>query len=97
VAPRIVAAKSLCVTSDVEGQRAWLTAQYGGAVNVPSYRAVFDREGADGPADTEFVGDETLVAKRIRELMDAGATELLAMPFGSAEDRARTKDLLATL
>jgi F420-dependent oxidoreductase-like protein len=95
--PRIVAAKSICVTADVEGRRAWIAEQYGGAVKVSSYRAIFDREGADGPADTEFIGDETVVAKRIRELMGSGATELLAMPFGSPEDRARTKDLLVSL
>jgi F420-dependent oxidoreductase-like protein len=94
-APRIIAAKSICVTSDVEGQRAWITQHYGGAVQVPSYRAIFDRENAAGPADTEFIGDETTVAKRIQELIDAGATELLAMPFGSPEERLRTKDLLA--
>jgi F420-dependent oxidoreductase-like protein len=96
-APRIVAAKSICVTSDADGKRAWITKQYGGAVQVPSYRAIFDREGAEGPADTEFIGDETVVAKRIQELVDAGATEVLAIPFGSPEERARTKDLLATL
>jgi F420-dependent oxidoreductase-like protein len=96
-APRIVAAKSICVTSDPDSLRARITEMYGPATQVPSYRAIFDRENAEGPADTELIGDETVVANRIQQLADSGATELLAMPFGSPEDQRRTKAFLATL
>ena len=64
---------------------------------LPSYRAMLDREGAAGPADVAIVGDEDAVAAGLSGLADVGATEAIAAPFGSGEERRRTADLLASL
>ncbi len=64
---------------------------------LPSYRAMLDREGAEGPADVAIVGDEATVEKQVRGLADAGVTEFVASIFGSREDRNRTRALLKSM
>lgn len=96
--PRIAAGMPVCVTDDVDGAReraAKVFAVYG---QLPSYRAMLDREGLDGPADLALVGDEETVAHGIRGLADAGVTDLAANEFGSGDaERTRTRDLLRSL
>jgi hypothetical protein len=67
------------------------------AGETPSSRAMLDREGAAGPEDVVVAGDEAAVERELRRYLDAGATEILAMPFGAAEEQARTLALLADL
>ena len=64
---------------------------------LPSYRAMLDREGAEGPADVAIVGDESTVEKQVRALADAGVTEYVASIFGSREERAKTRALLKSM
>jgi 5,10-methylenetetrahydromethanopterin reductase len=55
-APRVIAALPVCVTADVDGAReraAKVFAIYG---QLPSYRAMLDREGAGGAEDIGIVG-----------------------------------------
>ncbi|HEV7758290.1 MAG TPA: hypothetical protein VGO78_04855, partial [Acidimicrobiales bacterium] len=56
-----------------------------------------DREGAAGPGDVAVVGDADAVARQIAVLADGGATDFVAAPFGSADERVRTFDLIAQL
>ena len=69
--------------------------------SLPSYRAMLDREGAEGPADVAIVGDEDAVGESISRLREGGATELLAIPFGCGSQPAatleRTRALLVRL
>ena len=58
---------------------------------------MLDREGADGPGDVAFVGDESAVADQIHHLADIGVTDFTASPYGPDEDRARTMALLSEL
>ena len=94
---RVVAGFPVCVTDDAEGARelaAQVFAIYG---QLPSYRAMLDREGLAGPADLALVGDEKTVQTAIEEIADAGATDFLAAEFGATEaERLRTRDLLRT-
>ena len=72
-------------------------ARYGA---LPSYRAMLDREGAEGPADVAIVGDESAVGEQLRRLAEAGATDFLAAPFavpGDGDAVERTRALLAKL
>ena len=95
--PRIAAAFPVSVTADPDGARelaARLFAIYG---QLPSYRAMLDREGAEGPADLAIVGDETVVADYIRGLAAIGVTDFAAAPYGAGDDRARTLALLTEL
>jgi len=95
--PRVVVGLPVCVTADEAGVRELATRQFSMYGTLPSYRAMLDREGVDGPQDIAIVGDEASVTSQIQRLADAGATEFLATPFGSAEDRARTFELLAAV
>ncbi|WP_181770991.1 TIGR03564 family F420-dependent LLM class oxidoreductase [Amycolatopsis pittospori] len=94
-APRVVTGQLVCVTGEPDGPRNWVAENYGMAANIPAYRAIFDRDGVDGPGGTVLAGDEEFVRARIRELEDTGATELLLMPVGTAEEQNRTRELLA--
>jgi F420-dependent oxidoreductase-like protein len=96
-APQIVAALPVAVTSDVEAakeQAAAVFAIYGG---LPSYRAMLDKEGAAGPQDVAFIGDEATVAASIQSMADAGVTEFTAACFGDSETIARTAEVLRGL
>jgi len=97
-APRIVVGLPVCVTDDVDGAReraAKMFAMYG---FLPSYRAMLDREGAEGPADVAIVGDEATVAAGLQRVADAGATDFSAAEFASGDDdRRRTRELLRSL
>jgi F420-dependent oxidoreductase-like protein len=93
-APRIVVALPVLVTDDPDAAReraAKTFVVYGG---LPSYRAMLDREGAAGPADVAIAGDEATVRKAIDGLRDAGTTDFVAVPFGNAEENARTLDVV---
>ncbi len=96
--PFVTSGVPVCVTDDVEAARrraAQVFAIYG---QLPSYRAMLDREGLDGPADLAVIGDEDAVAARLREFGDAGVTDLAASEFGSSDDeRTRTRSLLRGL
>jgi alkanesulfonate monooxygenase SsuD/methylene tetrahydromethanopterin reductase-like flavin-dependent oxidoreductase (luciferase family) len=94
-ASRVVSGQLICVTSEVDERRAWVEETYGAAASVPAYRAILDRDGYARASDSAILGDEETVRRRVKALEDAGATELLVMPFGPAEDQARTRELLA--
>ena len=67
-APRVIAALPVCVTADVAGAReraAKIFAVYG---QLPSYRAMLDREGAAGPADIAIVGTADEVTEQVLAL-----------------------------
>ncbi len=97
--PRVIAALPVCVTKDRDAAlaRASLTfAIYG---QLPSYRAMLDREGAAGPADIAIVGSAAEVCERVNALRDIGVTDFAAVEFGGNPDevaatRAAMKSLL---
>ncbi|GHG25892.1 MULTISPECIES: TIGR03564 family F420-dependent LLM class oxidoreductase [Amycolatopsis] len=93
---RVVSGQLVCVTSEVDERRAALEERYGGAATIPAYRAILDRGGYERVSDSALIGDEETVRRQVKSLEDAGATELLVMPFGSAAEQARTRELLAT-
>ena len=97
-APRIVAALPVCVTSEVAAaheRAAEVFAIYG---QLPSYRAMLDREGAAGPADIAIVGSAEEVVDRVGALADIGVTDFAAVSFPGSPDEAHdTRDALAAL
>ncbi|MBL7495103.1 TIGR03564 family F420-dependent LLM class oxidoreductase [Frankia sp. CNm7] len=96
-APTVVAGVCVCVTTDPDGARRWIDDAFGAARGLPSYRALFDRQGLDGPADTAIVGDTREVERRLRQFADAGAAEVQVIACGTAADRARTIDALGAV
>ena len=94
--PRIIVSLPISVTDDAataRGRAARGLERYG---QLPSYRAMLDREGAGGPADVAVVGSEAEVEERLAEIEAAGATDFNASVFGSADDQQRTFALLRT-
>jgi alkanesulfonate monooxygenase SsuD/methylene tetrahydromethanopterin reductase-like flavin-dependent oxidoreductase (luciferase family) len=96
-AVRVVACLPVSVTDDVDAVRAAAghLLLYG---QLPSHRAMLDREGFAGPEDAALIGDEATVSERIAELRSAGVDEFGGYVFDlSAEDGARTRALLSTV
>ena len=96
-APEVVAGVPVCVTDDTTGARARADhslRMYGG---LPSYRAMLDREGLDGPGDMCVIGAEGRVAERLATYFEAGATSIAAAPTGTPEEMERTRSCLASL
>ncbi len=96
-APRVVVGLPIAVTEDVATARQ--TADrvfqiYGG---LPSYRAMLDREGAEGPAAVAVVGPEDAVREQLAQLAAIGCTELLAIPFPVGSDPRTSVERTRTL
>lgn len=96
-APRIAVGLPVQVTDDPAGARAAAAKTFAVYGQLPSYRAMLDREGAAGPADVAIVGDADTVRAQVRALAETGATEFVASPFGGATAAARTVEVLASL
>ncbi|TDW98102.1 TIGR03564 family F420-dependent LLM class oxidoreductase [Kribbella sp. VKM Ac-2566] len=88
--PQVIAGVCTAVTDDPDATRQWIHDQFGAAGDMPAYRAVLDRGGKAGPADTAVLGDEETVAKELQRFADAGTTEFLVCPVGTDAERART-------
>jgi len=95
--PRVLAALRTCVTDDADDARERTGRAVSFYGNLPSYRAMLDREGAAEPKDVSIVGDEDHVAGVVRHLADIGVTDFVAVPAGTPEELARTKTLLTSL
>lgn len=95
--PRVAVGLPVCVTDDVASARERAARSFGRYGELPSYRAMLDREGAAGPAEVAVVGDEAAVAEQVRSLAERGATDFIGSPFGSAEQRRRTVEVLGAL
>jgi F420-dependent oxidoreductase-like protein len=95
-APRIVAGLPICVTSNAEAVRERVARTFGRYGELPSYRAVLDRQEAGaGPGDVALIGDEATVQAGIDELRAAGVTDLIASVYAPrGEDAERTYALL---
>jgi 5,10-methylenetetrahydromethanopterin reductase len=93
--PRVVCLLPVCVTADPAAARARAAEEFAIYGQLPSYRAMLDREGAAGPADVAIIGDEDTATAQIMALAEAGATDFVAIEFGHGEDeRRRTRSLL---
>jgi F420-dependent oxidoreductase-like protein len=95
--PRIITSLPISVTADIDAAKTKAAQDFQVYGFLPSYRAMLDREGAEGPADVAILGDEDTVEKQVRALADAGVTEFIAATFGSREERTRTTALLQSM
>lgn len=97
-APRVVVGLPIAVTDDVAAAREAASRTFQVYGFLPSYRAMLDREGVEGPADVAIIGDEATVHEQLDQLAAAGVTDFLGAIFPSganpAEGVARTRALL---
>lgn len=91
--PRTVAEHVVpAITAAAKARAAEVFSVYG---ELPSYRAMLDREGAATPGDVAIVGDEEAVRAQIDGLAKAGVTDFVAAEFSGRErTRAFLKGLL---
>ncbi len=96
-APRVVVSLPVAVTADADRARATIAEAFSIYPNLPSYRAMLDREGAGDATDIALVGGEEAVAAAIGRLADAGATDFVAAVVGDRSERERGHALLSEL
>lgn len=97
--PRVIAALPVCVTDDMEGARSRAAQVFEIYGQLPSYRAMMDREGVDGPEGLAIVGSTDEVVERIGHLGEIGVTDFAAVQFPgneseAADTRAAIKQLM---
>jgi 5,10-methylenetetrahydromethanopterin reductase len=95
--PRLVCTLPVCVTVDPDAAREVANNVFSIYGQLPSYRAMLDKEGAAGPGDVAIVGDEEAVAGQITALAGIGVTDFSAAGFGRPDDMSRTRALLREL
>ena len=94
-APRIVASLPIVVTDDLEGARQHVGRSLEIYGQLPSYRAMLDREGVADPSDIAIVGDEDAAFGAMEDLRAAGVTDFSAAEMGrSPEEVERTRAFL---
>jgi F420-dependent oxidoreductase-like protein len=94
-APRVIVGLPVAVTDDPDAVRAALAPRLAFYDTLPSYKAMFDREGVTGPADLLILGDEAAVHAGLDRLADAGATDFAAQLLPAGPDSIpRTVDVL---
>lgn len=97
-APRVIATLPVCVTNDPEPARDRLTANTTMYAQLPSYQAMFEREGISETGDLAMIGTEDQVEELVAGLAAAGVTDYAASEFGlTSDDRSRTRTLLTRL
>lgn len=95
---RVVTSLPIAVTSDVDGARERAARVFSVYDQLPSYRAMLDREGAEGPADVALIGTEAEVRAGVERLRSAGVTDFVASEFSNDPAViADTRDLLKSL
>jgi F420-dependent oxidoreductase-like protein len=94
-APRIIATLPVGVTDDPDTARSTLTANTQMYMQLPSYQAMFEREGVASTGELGLIGSVDEVREQVAHLADCGVTDFAASEFGlTADDRARTRELL---
>ncbi len=97
-APRVVGGVPIILTTKPDEARERIAeglVMYG---QLPSYRAMLDREGVEGPADIAIAGDENALRGEIDRFRNAGVTDFNAAIMGVEEGAYdRTLEFLASL
>jgi 5,10-methylenetetrahydromethanopterin reductase len=96
-APRVVCVLPVCVTDDPAQARADAGKAFAIYGQLPSYRAMLDKEGAAGPGDVAIVGNEDSVAAQITALAEAGVTDFVAGEYARGDEGPRTRAFLRKL
>jgi F420-dependent oxidoreductase-like protein len=95
--PQVGVGLPVCVTDDTAAARETAAEVFAGYGHLPSYRAMLDREGVQGPADVAIVGTAVEVADQVRRFADIGATDFCGAPFGTPDQITASIDALAGL
>ena len=96
--PRVVGGYPIILTNKPDEARAKIAEGLTIYGQLPSYRAMLDREGVAGPADIAIAGDENLVRGEIKRLENIGVTDFNAAIMDVEEGAYdRTLEFLSSL
>jgi F420-dependent oxidoreductase-like protein len=95
--PQVITAVPVCITNDAKGARERAAQDFGFYGQLPSYRAMLDREGLENSWDIALIGSFEQVAEGLQGYVDAGATQVVATVFGSDDERVYTIEQLSRL
>ena len=96
--PDIVAGMPIVLTTNIDDAKAKIAQNLTVYGQLPSYRAMLDREGATGPADIAIVGDENQLRGQIKRFQDMGVTDFNAAIMDTEDGAyARTLEFLGSL
>jgi len=96
--PLVVGGFPIVLTDKPDAARAKIAENLTIYGQLPSYRAMLDQEGVDGPADIAIVGDENALRGELKRLEDMGVTHFNAA-IAAVDDGAygRTLEFLGSL
>lgn len=96
--PLVVGGFPIVLTDKPDDARAKIAENLTIYGQLPSYRAMLDREGVDGPADIAIAGDENALRGELKRLEDMGVTHFNAA-IAATDDGAfdRTLEFLASI
>ncbi len=97
-APRVVGGYPVVLTNKPDEAREKIAESLTIYGQLPSYRAMLDREGVQGPADIAIAGDENALRGEIQRLENMGVTDFNAAIMDVEEGAyARTLEFLASI
>ena len=93
--PRIAVGLPIVLTDNADAARAQIAQGSAWYNTLPSYRAMFEREGVAGPGDIALVGNKAALDAALGRLEEAGASDFLAqlIPAGPGTVQATTEYL----
>ncbi len=97
-APRVISTLPVVVTKQAAAIRERISKTLTMYGELPSYQAMFRREGVDGPADLAIAGGESEVEDALMALKEAGVTDFAASVYATNPDEnEQTRQLLLRL
>ena len=95
--PRIVAGMHIVLTANAEATSERISQMLKRYAQMPSYRAMLDIEGEEGPANLALIGDERALDAGLERLRNLGITDFEASLVGTEEGaEERTLEYLAS-
>ena len=95
--PQVIAAVPVCITSDLDMAEEYAKRDFGFYGDLPSYRAMLEREGLANSWDIALSGSFEEVAEGLQKYSDSGGTQVVAAVYGPDEAREQTVSELAKL
>ncbi len=96
--PRVVATLPVCVTQEADTVRSSISKGLSLYGRLPSYQALFEREGVNGPSDVAIVGNRAEVEDQIGVLFESGVTDFAPSEYClKKEEWAATRELLVDI
>lgn len=96
-APRVVAAVPVAVDDEAPRARDAAAGTFARYAQLPNYQRLFAREGVSGAEAVAVVGSAADVQVGLQRLLDAGATDVWAIPFDTGTGTQQTRTVLAAL